>query len=373
MPIYMDRHDLPGEITAEDVAKVHQEDLKIQSQYGCRGLTYWFDEKRGTAFCLIEAPDKNAVKEMHDQAHGMIPNRIIEVDSKVVNAFLGRIQNPSSFGPVNEQESDVINESAFRTIMFSNVLDFSILKAKFGKEIAYSVLRLHNEIVRKATEHCGGREVKCLRDGFIASFCSSTSGLECARVIQKELKDQNKHPDYPVLQIRIGISAGPPVSSDPEFFGSAVHLAQRLCYVAGSDRIIISAEVKKQITEEEPASFTDMRITALTAGDEEFLNRLMDVTESVWNEEGFNVCDFGKRVGSSKAQLYRKTTMLCGYSPNNFMKEYRLRKAAEAIEKQQGNTSEIAYKSGFSSPSYFTKCFNQRFGILPSSFAAAIT
>ena len=64
MPIYMDRHDVSETVTAENVAQLHQEDLKIQDQHGCRGLTYWFDNKRKTAFCLLKRltrkPFKNA-------------------------------------------------------------------------------------------------------------------------------------------------------------------------------------------------------------------------------------------------------------------------------------------------------------------------
>ena len=52
MPIYMDRHDVSETVTAENVALLHQADLRIQDQFGCRGLTYWFDEKRKTAFSL---------------------------------------------------------------------------------------------------------------------------------------------------------------------------------------------------------------------------------------------------------------------------------------------------------------------------------
>ena len=66
MPIYMDRHDVSETVTAENVAQLHQADLKIQDQFGCRGLTYWFDEKRKNAFCLIEAPDARAIHKMHD-------------------------------------------------------------------------------------------------------------------------------------------------------------------------------------------------------------------------------------------------------------------------------------------------------------------
>ena len=86
MPIYMDRHDLEA-ATAKDVAEAHREDLKIQHKYNCKGLTYWYDEERGTAFCLVEAPNADCVKQMHDNAHGLVPHQIIEVESNVVSAF----------------------------------------------------------------------------------------------------------------------------------------------------------------------------------------------------------------------------------------------------------------------------------------------
>ena len=46
MPIFMDRHDVSESVTAEIVAQIHQEDLKVQDKFGCRGLTYWFDKKK---------------------------------------------------------------------------------------------------------------------------------------------------------------------------------------------------------------------------------------------------------------------------------------------------------------------------------------
>ena len=73
MPIYMDRHIVPG-IEAKHAAEAHREDLKIQDEYGCRCMTYWVDEDRGSAFCLIDAPDIESVKKMHDRAHGLMPH-----------------------------------------------------------------------------------------------------------------------------------------------------------------------------------------------------------------------------------------------------------------------------------------------------------
>ena len=57
MPLFMDRHDI-GASTAEEVAKAHEHDIAIQGRHNCRAITYWHDEARGTAFCLIEAPSE---------------------------------------------------------------------------------------------------------------------------------------------------------------------------------------------------------------------------------------------------------------------------------------------------------------------------
>jgi hypothetical protein len=84
----MDVHIAPG-VKAKDVAEAHRKDLLHQQEYGCNCMTYWIDEERETIFCLIDAVNKDAVKEMHNRAHGMIPNRIIEVSSSIVESFFG--------------------------------------------------------------------------------------------------------------------------------------------------------------------------------------------------------------------------------------------------------------------------------------------
>ena len=367
MPIFMDRHDLPEAVTAEAVAKVHQEDLKIQDQYGCRGLTYWFDEKRGTAFCLIEAPEESAVKTMHNQAHGMIPNQIIEVDTHVVNAFLGRITDPAG----KKGEMNIINEPAFRTIMITSLQDALIWTAKVGRDKVQSFITQHNHIIRQSIQQFGGQEVKCQQGGFIVSFQSITNGLQCARAIQNKMQELDD-PEID-LRIRIGISAGSPVNESPELFGQTISLAQQLCDIATSGQIVISSEIREEFSEEFPAIFYDDTIRVLNRGNEKFLKTMIEVIESWWDVTDFNIREFARKLSLSKTQLYRKVTSLSGFSPNDFIKEYRLKKAAEAITKQEGNISEIAYWSGFNSPSYFSKCFLERFGILPSSFAASIS
>ena len=69
MPIYMDVHIVPG-VKSKDVAEAHRRDLLHQDEYGCKCMTYWIDEGRESIFCLIDAPTKGAVEEMHGKRTG---------------------------------------------------------------------------------------------------------------------------------------------------------------------------------------------------------------------------------------------------------------------------------------------------------------
>ena len=97
----------------------------------------------------------------------------------------------------------------------------------------------------------------------------------------------------------------------------------------------------------------------------------MDYTESTWSNINLKVEHFSKPVGCSKSQLYRKLTLLTGKSPNGFIREYRLNEALTLLNKNTGNVSEIAFETGFSSPSYFSKCFLKMYGHLPSDYLPA--
>jgi hypothetical protein len=121
MRIYMDVHIVPG-VNARDAAQAHQKDMLMQEDHACKCMTYWVDEERENVFCLIEAPDKEAVVAMHNRAHGLIPNKIIEVNQELVEAFLGRI-----YDPVNVATADdglkVFNDPSFRIILFTSTKD----------------------------------------------------------------------------------------------------------------------------------------------------------------------------------------------------------------------------------------------------------
>ena len=78
--LYIDVHHLgAGNVTKEAVAEAHLKDLNVEGQYGVNFINYWVDEANGTVFCLSESPSADAVKQTHAQAHGLIPDNIMEV------------------------------------------------------------------------------------------------------------------------------------------------------------------------------------------------------------------------------------------------------------------------------------------------------
>src|SRR6185295_3861090 len=115
MPLYMDVHIVPG-VKARDVAEAHRKDILVEEQHECKCMTYWIDEERESIFCLIEGPTKEAVEEMHRQAHGLIPNKIIEVSSTLVESFLGRIYDPSE-ATVTDDGLKVFSDPSFRILL----------------------------------------------------------------------------------------------------------------------------------------------------------------------------------------------------------------------------------------------------------------
>jgi DNA-binding response OmpR family regulator len=100
--------------------------------------------------------------------------------------------------------------------------------------------------------------------------------------------------------------------------------------------------------------------------DERFLSKVMEVIENNLSDEDFSIEQFGKEVGMSRMQLHRKLKALTGKSPSSYLRSIRLAKAKKMIEEKKGNISEIAYSVGFSSPTYFTRCYKEEFGHLPS-------
>lgn len=363
MPIYMDRHDVSETVTAEIVAQLHQEDLKIQDRFQCRGLTYWFDDKRKTAFCLVEAPDEEAIRTMHKVAHGEVPNQIIEVDPHIVESFLGRIGDPEK---AKNPSLNIINDPAFRTVM---VIGLKITSLKQSGAAQYQCsLQDFNRGVLNILSICEGALVKQAQNYFLVSFKSVSKAVQAALDIKRLFnKFRSKLPNE--LSLKIGLSAGPPVSGKKSFFEDPIILAERMCKTVKGE-IILSSEVRELYNSENSNVLNaGENIYFLSQNDERFLSLLMDYTESAWDDTHLKVEHFSKPLGCSESQLYRKMISLTGKSLHTFIKEYRLNEALILLNKKNRNISEVAYETGFTSPSYFSKCFQKKYGHPPSGYS----
>jgi class 3 adenylate cyclase len=239
MPVYMDIHEVPGGVSAEDVAKAHAEDVKIQDKYGVHYHKYWVNEKTGKIFCLCHAPNAEAAVQVHREAHGMLADKIIEIQPELAEGFLGGVETNAAGAavlPVGEADA---RDPGIRTVLFTDIVDSTALTQTLGDEAAMGLLDLHNTVVRNALADSGGREVKHTGDGIMASFVSAASALKCATRVQRELAQHEKNRDRS-LKVRIGAAAGEPVENHNDLFGSTVQLAARLCTHAAPQQILVS-------------------------------------------------------------------------------------------------------------------------------------
>jgi class 3 adenylate cyclase len=237
MPIFMDRHELEG-VTAAQIAKLHAMDLQVQDKLGVRILTYWFDEARGTGFCLIDAPDEETAISVHAASHGNVAADIIEIQLSAVEAFLGRIADPA--GQAQPAEANV--DSAFRAVMFTDIVESTAMTARLGDTQSVEMVRSHDSIVRRALRDAAGHEVKHTGDGIMASFDDVVASVECSCAIQRAFEAFNRD-SREELHVRIGVHCGEPVEDSHDLFGATVQMAARLCERGDADAVLVSQGV----------------------------------------------------------------------------------------------------------------------------------
>ena len=102
--------------------------------------------------------------------------------------------------------------------------------------------------------------------------------------------------------------------------------------------------------------------------DKDFVEKFKKIIEEKMSDSGLNVEDLGKDMGLSRVQLYRKIKSLTNYAPNELLRMARLKRAASLLASSELTVAEIAYEVGFTSPSYFTKCYKEQFGESPTEF-----
>ncbi len=365
MPVYMDLHIGQG-LTAKDVALAHQLDLRYQDRFHCKCLTYWIDEPRGNAYCLIEAPNKNAVYELHKSAHEQLPDEIIEVDRRVIKAFLGRIHDPEVVDYIIDQKIKVFNDPAFRVILIVQMKDEIRLSHELGKEECTSLISKANSIIRNMITKNQGVASEDEGDEIVATFISAIQATMCAIDIRFFLESEIQK-----LDLRIGIHAGNPVEKGEELFGSVLKFARFLCNIS-DNKGYISRTVRNLLEcANEKSLLANPSLKSLSKADEEFVSGLIKVLSENWQNSDFEIEDCYKAMSMSKSQLYRRCVDVTGTSSNRLLRDFRLNQARHLLIDKDLNVAQTSFACGFNSPSYFTKCFQKKFGLKPHVFSGA--
>jgi len=345
MPLYIDLH-IDRNLTLDIIKKFHVADKAIQAKYGVRYLQILLNQPQGYLFCLVEGPDKESCAKVHQEAHGSIACNILEITESDFSALLANKQTDSMDFTLN---SDGTLDTGTRVLLYINLL---------GPPEHY---REAKEIIKDALDQEQVRTAESFENRLIVVLDSSTTAVDKAM----QIRDKIIGSAIPI-EMRLAVNLGPPLLEKGNFFEDVRRSVDHFSFLSSNGQITLSSKVMQLYTGEHHA--ISQAVKVVTPPDEKFLNQVMECVEHVWDKSDLTMPDFAREVGMSKSQLARKLKALSGLSPNDFLKEYKLRRAIALMEDQNMNIAEVTMAIGFSNPSYFTKCFRKRFGKAPSDY-----
>lgn len=132
-------------------------------------------------------------------------------------------------------------------------------------------------------------------------------------------------------------------------------------------RNLIDANKRLRAKFSDEQSFTPNEIV-LSSIDEQLLKKALKIVEDNISNDQFDIMAFSMELGVSRTLLFTKVKAWTNFTPNEFIQEIRMKRAARLLEQGNLNISEIGYQVGFKNPKYFSKCFQKKFGISPSRY-----
>jgi class 3 adenylate cyclase/pimeloyl-ACP methyl ester carboxylesterase len=132
----------------------------------------------------------------------------------------------------------VLASGSLRTVLFTDIVGHTEMMQRLGDVKGRDVLREHERITREVLKAHSGTELKTMGDGFMASFGSVTSAMECAIALQRAFATHTESMPEP-LHVRVGLNAGEPIEEDGDLFGATVIMASRVAAKAGAGEILI--------------------------------------------------------------------------------------------------------------------------------------
>lgn len=186
-------------------------------------------------------------------------------------------------------------------------------------------------------------------------------GVECCRRLKNEL--QTSH--IPVMMLTAYTMDEQRIQGYDS--GADAYLAKPFSAKLLLSRIRNLIDNRKRLKMKED-TVTSIQKQSLGELDKGFVEKLKMLIDEKMGDSNLSVEDLGSDLGLGRVQLYRKTKALTGYSPNELLRMARLKKAAFLLASTEKTVAEITYEVGFSSPSYFTRCYKDYFGESPTDF-----
>jgi len=192
---------------------------------------YQFLDLNVSRSIVAQIPDARLVLLDGDSAFAYIGDMNAALDA--IDEFLGG-------GDPQARAAQAQAPSAFRTVLFTDVVGHTEMMSRLGDERGREVLREHERITREVLKLHEGTEVKTMGDGFMASFGSVTKAVECAIALQRAFAGHGGEP----LSVRVGLNAGEPIEEDGDLFGATVILASRIAAKAEGGEILVADTVR---------------------------------------------------------------------------------------------------------------------------------
>jgi len=351
MPLYMDIHKVESDdFTVEDVVKAHMQDLAIEERFGVTQIKYWVNEQDKTIFCLMKGPNKEACNDVHKESHGNTACNIIEVSDDEYKLFLGEGKSVNDLAHTNSGEVD----TGYRSVLLLNITNFSDTNGSNLNEI-YSLIEKHN-----------GVRVIQPEDDILVSFIYASDAILCALAINTLLKSSPLK-----VEFSMALVSGKPVDEEGNnLFEETKKKLQYLILVGMRQTIYLDFETKTLADKERFSSKTELDdFIIIQNNDFEYLFQLVDVLNNQIPNMEFKSEDLNTLLGTSKSKTYRNIKSLTGQAPNQLIQEIRLHKSLKSLKLNKKTVSEIAFESGFNSPTYFARIFKKRFDITPTRFS----
>ena len=252
------------------------------------------------------------------------------------------------------------------------ILTTEIVGTGSGNDDVQAVEVKSRQIQTPCLEKYNGKELQNEEHHVSAYFISTIDAVNCAREIQSAVNLQ------PTFELNINIHLGE-VSVNGQV--SSISNFSRSSQSSNRPGVFISEEIFNTIKNNElinvdghkQGNLKDQEVAEEISMDDALIRQLESIVDENIGNQQFSVEDLSDAVAKSRSHLHRKLHNLTGQSISQFIRTRRLQKALDLLKKEVGTISEIAFKVGFGSSTYFTKCFHEHYGYPPGEVKKRMT